>query len=174
MWRYYINGKFLSVANTKGNYCLKSTRVPRISLVATIVQNFVLERRKIRQRKVAKDVMDFLDGYGFITVDQDNKKDVKYALRLLQRYLYRLGYKRWKKKGMHNYKLREDNVHNHDEYVQFMTEVNQYPMRRVVYMDERYIHKKYQRHNDSLFNPNYEQDMEVKAMHKGRRFFIYC
>ena len=83
VWRYYINGKFLSVANTKGNYCLKSTRVPRISLVATIVQNFVLERRKIRQRKVAKDVMDFLDGYGFITVDQDNKKDVKYALRLL-------------------------------------------------------------------------------------------
>ena len=39
-WRDYVNGKPLSVANTKGNYRLKITRVPRISLVATIVHHF--------------------------------------------------------------------------------------------------------------------------------------
>ena len=44
--------------------------------------------------------MDFPDGCGFIMIDQENKKDVKSALRSVQRYLYGLGYKRGKKKGM--------------------------------------------------------------------------
>ena len=70
VWGYYVNGKPLSVANIKGNYCLKSTHVPRARLVATIVQNFVRERQQIRQRIVEKYVMDFLDGCGFITVDR--------------------------------------------------------------------------------------------------------
>ena len=61
-------------------------------------------------------------------------------LRLLQRYLSRLGYKWGKKKGMHNYKLREDNAWKRDEYVQFMTALNQDPMIWVVYMDESYIY----------------------------------
>ena len=100
--------------------------------------------------------MDFLDVYGFITVDRENKKDVKYALRLVQRYLYWLWYKREKKEGVHNYKLREHNVQKFDEYVQFMTAVNQDPAIRVFYMDERYIYKNYQRHNDSLFDSNYK------------------
>ena len=88
VWGYYVNGKPLSVANTKGNYRLKSSQVPLISLVSTIVQHFFMERQNIRQREVAKYVMDFLDVYGFITVDRENNKDVKYALRLVQRYLY--------------------------------------------------------------------------------------
>ena len=100
VWRDYVNEKPLSVANPKGNYRLKSTRVPRARSVATIVQNFFRKRRQICQRTVAKDVMDFLDGCGFITIDRENKKDVKSALRSVQRYLYGLGYKRGKKKGM--------------------------------------------------------------------------
>ena len=58
-------------------------------------------------------------------------------LRLLQRYLSRLGYKWGKKKGMHNYKLREDNVRMCVAYVHFMTEVNEDPTRWVIYKDER-------------------------------------
>ena len=42
VWRDYVNGKTLSVANTKVNYRLKSTQVPRIVLVTTIVHHFVL------------------------------------------------------------------------------------------------------------------------------------
>ena len=66
----------------------------------------------------------------------------------------------------------EDNVRKRDEHVQFKTEMNQDPTRRVVYMDERYIHKNYQRHDDSLVEPNDEQDLEVKAMNKGRFFYF--
>ena len=42
VWRGYVNGKPLSVANTKGNYRLKSTRVPTISFFDTIVHHFFL------------------------------------------------------------------------------------------------------------------------------------
>ena len=54
--------------------------------------------------------------------------------------------------------------------MQFMTAVNQDSVRQVVYIDKSYIHKNYQCNNDSLFDPNNEQDLEVKAMHKGRRY----
>ena len=67
-------------------------------------------------------------------------------------------------------KLTAENKLKRDQYVQFMTAVNQDPARRVVYMDESYIRKKYQRHENSLFDPNDEQDLEVKALHKGRRY----
>ena len=91
-------------------------------------------------------------------------------LRLLQLYLSRLGYKWGKKKGMHNYKLKEENVWKRDEYVQFMTAVNQYPTRRFGYMDERYIHKNYQHHDNFFFEHNDEKYLEVKSIHKGRLF----
>ena len=170
VWSSYVNGIPLSVANPAGNYRLKSTRVPRARGVAKMVQAFVRQRRQIRQRTVAKDVMDFLDGCGFISVDRICKNDISSALRSVQRFLCRVGYKRGKKKGMKHYKLRAESILKRDTYVRFMTAVNADPARRVVYMDESYIHKNYQRNDDSLFDPNDEQDMEVKAMHKGRRY----
>ena len=39
-------------------------------------------------------------------------------------------------------------------------------------MDESCIHKNYQRHDDSMFEPNDEQDMEVNSIHKGRLFCL--
>ena len=45
VWSDYFNGKPLYVANTKGDYCLKSTRVPRACSVTTIVQHFFQEWR---------------------------------------------------------------------------------------------------------------------------------
>eukprot|EP00957_Ditylum_brightwellii_P147093 11199954-Ditylum_brightwellii.AAC.1 len=107
---------------------------------------------------VARDVMDFFDECGYIIVDQENKKNVNAVLR------------QGKKKGMQHYKLREENVWKSDEYVYVMTAVNQDPMIWAVYMDESYIHINYHRHDDSLFDPNDEQDLKVKAMHKGRQF----
>ena len=170
VWSSYVNDIPLTVAKPCGNYRVKNTRVPRARGVASMVQSFLRSRREIRQRTVAKDVMDFLHGCGFITVDRTNKKDVNAALRSVQRFITRLGYQRGKKKGMKNYKLRAENIEKRDQYVQFMTNVNKDDARRIVYMDESYIHKNYQRHDDSLFDPNDEQDLEVKAMHKGRRY----
>ena len=69
-WSDYVNGIPWTVAKTAGNDWLKIPRVPGSRLIATRVQHFVRERRQIRQRTIAKDVMD----YG------ENKKDVHAAL----------------------------------------------------------------------------------------------
>lgn len=71
---------------------------------------------------------------------------------------------------MKNYKLRAKNIEERDRYVQFMTNLNQDGARRVVYMDESYLHKNYQRHDDFLFDLDDEQNLEVKAMHKGQSY----
>ena len=80
VWRYYLNGKPLFVVNPKENYCLESTRVPRACSVANMSHHFFWELQQIRQRAVEKYVMDFLVWCGFIAVNWDNNRDVKYVL----------------------------------------------------------------------------------------------
>eukprot|EP00171_Calliarthron_tuberculosum_P020548 IDg20548t1 len=75
---------------------------------------------------------------------------------------------------MKNNKLRAENIQKRDSYVQFMTVVNEDTTRQVVYMDESFIQKNYQRHDDSLLDPNDEQYLKVKAMHKRRRYCFFC
>eukprot|EP00957_Ditylum_brightwellii_P186930 14235296-Ditylum_brightwellii.AAC.1 len=130
VWRDYLHGNLLFVVNSGGNHHSKSTQVPRACLVATMVQYFVREWQQTHQRTVARDVMDFFDGCGYITVDQENKKDVNAALRSMHCYLCHIGYRQGKKKGMQHYKLREENLQKCDEYVQFMIAVNQDPTRQ--------------------------------------------
>ncbi len=57
-----------------------------------------------------------------------------------------------------------------DEYVKRMSEENVLKTRRIVYMDESYIHKNYCRHEDSLYDPNDEQDLTTIVTHKGQRY----
>ena len=68
------------------------------------------------------------------------------------------------------YRLKEENIRKRDAYVQQMTEANNDVSRRIVYIDESYIHKNYHRHDDSIFDLNDEQDLETKAQHKGKRY----
>ena len=41
IWSNYVNGKQIQVSKPAGNYCRKSTRVPRVAGVINIVQKFV-------------------------------------------------------------------------------------------------------------------------------------
>lgn len=74
VWSNYVNCIPTSVTNAAGYYRLKSTPVLKAHEVANMVQLFVREQRQTRQRTVEKHVMDFLDGFGFITVDRTSKK----------------------------------------------------------------------------------------------------
>ncbi|KAF4134573.1 hypothetical protein GN958_ATG16236 [Phytophthora infestans] len=56
----YWDAEELTAAPPPGNYVAKSALVPRVTMVAAYVQQFVRERRAIRQRTVARDVMDEL------------------------------------------------------------------------------------------------------------------
>jgi len=134
-----------------------------------MVQRFVRDRRVTRTRTVAKDAMDFLDGCGFIAVDRENKKAVESALRSVRRFLEKMGCKRGKKKGMMCCRLKEENIRKRDACVQLMTDANKDVSRRTIHMDESHIHKNHHRHDNSLFDPNDEQDLQTKAQHKGKR-----
>jgi len=118
---------------------------------------------------VAKDVMEFLEQIGYIAVNREDKKSVNAALRSVQRFLKNLGYKRGKKKES-SYRLKEEHIRERDAYVLQMIRANLAVTRRIVYMDESYIHKNYQRHDDSPFDPNDEQDLEMKEQHKGKHY----
>ena len=74
---------------------------------------------------------------------------------------------------MMSYHLKEENVRKRDAYVQLMTQAKEDVSLQTVYVDESYIHKNYHRHDDSLFDPNDEQDMETKAQHKGKRQVLF-
>ena len=170
IWADYLRGKEIHLAKPGGNYNMKDTRVPRARSVVSLVQKFVRERRLSRTRTVARDVMDFLEECGFISVDRTKPQSLESAQRSVARFLCTNGYERAKKKGMMCYHLKEENIVKRDFYVNYMTIANNDPSRRIVYMDENYLHKNYCRHDDSLFDPNDEQDLEVKAQHKGKRF----
>ena len=46
---------------------------------------------------------------------------------------------------------------------------------REVYLDESYIHEHYNRMNDSIWDPNDDQDIQLgKDKHKGRRYRFLC
>ena len=51
-----------------------------------------------------------------------------------------------------------------------MMEENEKKTRRIIYMDESYIHKNYCRHEDSLYDPNDEQDLTTVTHQKGQRY----
>jgi len=107
---------------------------------------------------------------GFKTVDQSCRSSMMAALHAVQRFLVRKGYKRGRKKGSQHYRLREKNLIMRDKYVKRMVEEDNLKTQRIVYMDKSYIHKNYCHHEDSLYDPNDEQDLTTVAMHKGQQY----
>ena len=79
--------------------------------------------------------MNLLEGMGFIEIDSNCQRNVNAALMLVHRLLNCLDYK-CKKKGMQNYRLRNENIRLHDEHIQFMKVVEENETRYVVYMDK--------------------------------------
>ncbi|RHY21978.1 hypothetical protein DYB25_006576 [Aphanomyces astaci] len=104
-------------------------------------------------------------------VDLNNKALTLAAVRSVQRFLKHQGYRRGKKAGSSSYHLSKSNVLARDSYVKVMHPVVcASPNASVVYLDESFIHQHYKRHNDSLFDPSDDLDVQRKENHKGRRY----
>ena len=86
-----MNEEILFVALTTGNYEDNSTIVPRVRVVASVIQYFVRERRHIRHQTVSKEMMNLLEVMGFIKIDRNFQRDVNAELRLVQHFLNHLG-----------------------------------------------------------------------------------
>jgi transposase len=140
--------------------------VPSPSL-ASDVRRFVRERSEKRERTVAEDVLDLVVRLGYMSVVDGNEADRRAAIRCVQRYLAKEGYKRGKRKGA-TYRLSSANAAARDEYVLRMAVDPATTNRRKVYLDQSYVHHNYSSHNDSLYDPT--DPLTTKAKHKGRRY----
>jgi hypothetical protein len=173
VWSTFKDGAAVVVKPVAGNCISHHTRIKETLDTASAVQRFVREQRVTRTRTVAKDVREFLYDSKLLSYDKDSPKSCNAALRTVQRYLSKLGYKRGKKKGKVAYRLALHNRLARDQYVVNMCASTQHvdpaSRKRVVYLDESYIHHHYKCHDDSLFDPNDELDVQDKEKHKGQR-----
>lgn len=144
VWKDYIESKTIAVASTPANIRPKSTRVPHTTTVIASVQKFVRDKRQIRARVTAVDVLSHLINAGVMEVDRSNKQSSNSALRAVQRFLQHCGYKRGNKKGKKSLALTERNTMLRDIYVRQMCaatqQVNPQSRRTIVYTDESFIH----------------------------------
>lgn len=171
VWKEYIMNNTVTTKIVAANRNEKQSVVPNCRYVTNVIQEFIRERRETRTRTVAKDVLEYLVARGIMRVDMSNKSSLKAGLRAVQRFLTRRGYKRGKKKGNnYSYRLKESIMVKRDEYVLRMSEEYEKKERRIVYMDESYIHQNYCRYDDSLYDPNDEQDLITIPNYKGRRY----
>jgi hypothetical protein len=131
------------------------------------VGDFVRSRQMNRQR--VNIIVVPVDGAGGQSYQ---KGPFKAAYRNVQRWLVEFGgYDRGKRKG--NLVPSEANVAKKHRYLRTFFANRAKPPRerlREVYTDESYIHEHYHRNEDSLFDPEDDQDVIYqKEKHKGRR-----
>jgi hypothetical protein len=134
------------------------------------------------QRVTARQVLDFFVEQKHLIIPRDplgryEKLPFNTAYRVVRKWLTEFGgYERGKPRG--NLVPPEANVAKKHHYLRtFFANRGKPPGERLrkVYTDESYIHEHYHRNEDSLFNPNDEQDVIYqKEKHKGRRYCFYA
>nr|CCA14707.1 hypothetical protein ALNC14_008500 [Albugo laibachii Nc14] len=166
VWADYLRNKPIIPNIIAGNRAV----VPGCRYFINELRQFVRDRSETRTRTVAKDVLGYFATRQFLQLDHSNKATMKAGLRAVQRVLISNGYKRGKKKGSQPYRLKAEIMLKRDNYVMRILQENKNKTRRKLYMDESYIHQSYCRHDDSLYDPNDEQDLTTIGKHKGRRY----
>ena len=92
-WTEYVTSRSVSETNLTGNRNKKPSVVPDLRCVTSVIQKFVRDRRMTHTRTVARDVMDLCIESGSIDVDRNDPKQLQAALRSVQRFLKRKGYR---------------------------------------------------------------------------------
>jgi transposase len=160
-----------------GNQTPKATRIARTLEVSLRVQKYIRDKRASRERVTARQLVDFLVGERFLAIPVDESgrfqsRAFETAYRNVRRFVESLGYERGRRTG--NLVQKESVILHRQNFLKAFFENRARPPEdrlREVYMDESYIHHHYHRFDDSLWDPNDEQDLQVsKAPVKGRRY----
>ena len=175
--RLYTSGK------GRGNFSRKETRIPQTRAVVIGIREYVRGRRATRKRTTAKQVLEYCIQQGFVQVKRDNddadaydKTAYETAYRSMRRWLERNEYKRGRRTG--NLAMKEQLMVQRDIYLKSFFKNRELPANerlREVYLDESYIHQHYKKNEDSLWDPNDDQDIQYeKEKHKGNRYCFLC
>lgn len=161
----------VTVSDAPANRLPKRTRVPLTKEVLLLVRTFVRERRMAQRRVVAKDVMQLLIQHKILLLNHNNSKDTGAALRSVQRFLRRAGYRRGVGKNAMTIAERERLQTRRIKYLQALAdnELSPNPL-RLVDTDESYLHQFYQREKESFYDPSDPEFRQPRIRHKGRRW----
>jgi hypothetical protein len=131
------------------------------------VRDWLHERNLRKERTVAKDLLAYLESGHILPTVQDSPQGRASSIRSVQRYIKAIGWRRGRRSRKGLLKESPSVLLQRDQYIQFMIE--NVTARRVVYLDESYIHHHYKNTDDSLFDPNDER-LTTADKHKGRRY----
>ena len=161
-----------------GNRAAKATTIPQTEGVKILVRNFVRGLRQNKQRVTARQLVEYLESQGIINIEKEDdntykQKEFAAAYRCTRRWLKRNHYQRGRRSNqivqkegviLKRHKYLHDFFKNRDEPDQSLKY-------REVYMDESYIHQHYNHNDDSIWDPNNDQDIQVgRNNYKGARY----
>eukprot|EP00977_Amphora_coffeiformis_P004592 scaffold992_cov175-Amphora_coffeaeformis.AAC.1 len=171
--------KSIYTSSMRGNASAKQTRIPETNEVVILICEFVRDQRRMRRRVTARQVLDLLLKKEIIRVPRkDNtnayeKTAFATAYRNVRRWLSRHDYRRGKRSG--NIRLKEHVAFQRDLYLKTFFNNKSLPINeqlRECYLDESYIHQHYHKCDDSLFDPQDDEDVQHgKQPAKGN---CYC
>ena len=160
-----------------GNRTEKRTRIPRTKQLQVDVRNFVREERLQKRRVTGRQIMDFFIKRGVLIVPRDKQgkyvqNDFNAAYRATRRWLHYQGYKRGRRK---NITFKTEILVKRNRYLRtlFNNRKKGTSALREVYLDESYIHQHYHRLDDSIWDPNDDQDIQVGKLPHGGSFYCF-
>jgi hypothetical protein len=142
-----------------------------------MVRDFVRSEQKMRRRVTGRQMLVLFVEMKLLFIPWANdgvfvKRAFETACRQTQRWLERCKYQRGKRTG--NLGAKESILIHRNKYLRAFFENRAKPPKerlQEVYLDESYIHEHYHRNDDSLWDPNDDQDVIfAKAPAKGRRY----
>jgi hypothetical protein len=179
----YVSGKESS--SRSGNSDAKDTRIPRTHGLQVAVRDWLREKRANKTRVTARQLLDFFVEQKYLVVPLTagegegihlyESKPLKVALRNVQRWIVWAGFRRGKRNN-----IQPNAAHvlrRHAFLREFFANRALPPGERLreVYLDESYIHQYYNRMDDSIWDPNDDQDIQFgKDKHKGKRYCFLC
>jgi len=169
VWSQYLNKEKITISPGSGNRMPRTTKIKHTNGLRVRLRDWLRERQLKRERTVARNVLEFLIEEGKLKATvKDDEKDFKTALRLVQRYIVRIGWKRGNVRGCTTYKEKEENITKRDRFIAKMLS-GEYQKKRKVYMDESYIHNHYALTTDSIYDPEDHRPLP-KRKHGGQRY----
>ncbi len=160
-----------------GNTLKKASRIPATKRMIIIARDFVRSYRLERKRVTAGQVLDFLFREKILHIEiteqgQYTKKSFVVAYRNVQRWLMRNNYQRGFRWGsiVPNPKI----AIMRDQYLTAFFANRELPANeklREVYLDESNIHHHHNKFDESVWDPDDDEDRQQgKMQHKGERF----
>ena len=172
----------LSIGSTprSGNTVTHAIRIPDLQCIHIIVRDFVRSKRSKFEHVTGVDILNLLETKHFINIDRNDnnlipKKSFNTALRAVERWLSRHGFKRGARSG--KIPIEPRIIAWRNSYLRELTKnrnANSDEKYQCVYLDESYLHQHYCRNKDSLYDPNDEQDVLLKNPTQRQKNLFYC